>query len=419
MKIQKEKISKNALKLALLCCFVYFVAYIGRLSYSANIVMIREFFVIDKGTAGIAGTCLFISYGVGQVFNGLMCKRYNPRYAITIALVGSSLCNLLVAFTDSSSFYLVCIFWFVNGFTQSILWSSIIRMLNRNLASIHLRKAIIIMGLPVSLGTFTVYGISSLFASINLSFKFVFIVASALMLIMACIWFVLVDKFKNNCAKERDELDGAMTEPQSIEKKDKKRLPQGFIAIFSILALFAVVNNFIKDGVTTWTPSILKEKYNLDDAISTFLTLFLPLFAVFGSILAVNLSKKFKSYITICGIFYTSAFVFMLLVVLFIDLPIWIITIICFILVSMSMAAVNNVLTSIFPMLYSKDINAGTLAGVLDGFCYVGSAITTYGLGSISDRWGWDTVFVLLLSLCAVMVLVCLVYMICQKKIKK
>lgn len=419
MKIQKEKISKNALKLALLCCFVYFVAYIGRLSYSANIVMIREFFVIDKGTAGIAGTCLFISYGVGQVFNGLMCKRYNPRYAITIALVGSSLCNLLVAFTDSSSFYLVCIFWFVNGFTQSILWSSIIRMLNRNLASIHLRKAIIIMGLPVSLGTFTVYGISSLFASINLSFKFVFIVASVLMLIMACIWLVLVDKFKNNCAKERDELDGAMTEPQSIEKKDKKHLPQGFIAIFSILALFAVVNNFIKDGVTTWTPSILKEKYNLDDAISTFLTLFLPLFAVFGSILAVNLSKKFKSYITICGIFYTSAFVFMLLVVLFIDLPIWIITIICFILVSMSMAAVNNVLTSIFPMLYSKDINAGTLAGVLDGFCYVGSAITTYGLGSISDRWGWDTVFVLLLSLCAVMVLVCLVYMICQKKIKK
>ena len=61
MEMQKTKISKSAFKLALLCALVYFVAYLGRLSYSANIVMIREEFQIDKATAGVVGTCLFIS----------------------------------------------------------------------------------------------------------------------------------------------------------------------------------------------------------------------------------------------------------------------------------------------------------------------------------------------------------------------
>lgn len=416
MENQKTKISKSALKLSLLCALVYFTAYLGRLSYSANIVMIRDAFSIDKATAGVVGTCLFVSYGVGQVVNGLLCKYYNPKYSITISLVLSSICNIALSLITQTFFY-VYVFWFINGFAQSILWSSIIRLLNRNIASIYLRKAIVVMSFPVSVGTFSIYGISALFSALTISYKAVFVVASVLMMVMAIVWIINVDKLKAKCKSERDELDGEAIKKDLEERKERKGFPKGFVGIFVMLACFAVVNNFVKDGVITWMPTILKEKYLLDDALSTFLTLFLPLFAVFGSITAVNLSKNIKSYVLICGMFYLMASVFIGLVILFLDLPIWIITLVCFIIVATSMSAVNNVITGIFPMTYSQTMNAGTMAGLLDGFCYVGSAITTYGLGSISDNiGGWDGIFYLLMGLCVLMVVICSVYSLIFKK---
>jgi hypothetical protein len=43
------------------------------------------------------------------------------------------------------------------------------------------------------------------------------------------------------------------------------------------------------------------------------------------------------------------------------------------------------------------------LAGLIDGCCYLGSALSSFGLGAISDAGGWDSVFlVLLIALSAV-----------------
>ena len=67
--LSDKKISKSAGLLAILCAVVYFSAYVGRLSYSANISMVCDFFSVNNGTAGIAGTCLFVSYGVGKVIS--------------------------------------------------------------------------------------------------------------------------------------------------------------------------------------------------------------------------------------------------------------------------------------------------------------------------------------------------------------
>ena len=64
-------------------------------------------------------------------------------------------------------------------------------------------------------------------------------------------------------------------------------------------------------------------------------------------------------------------------------------------------------------------MNAGLIAGLLDAFCYVGSAITTFGLGSVSDVWGWNAVFYLMLELCALMMLVAILFPVADKKCKK
>lgn len=413
-KLTNKSISKNSLKLTLLCFFVYYFAYLGRYSYSSNINGVIDYFSISKANAGSIATCFFISYGIGQVINGLLCKKYNARIAISLALVVSALTNLLFPVLGENGFEYLRWIWLINGFAQSVLWSSIIRLLNENLPKSSLSGAIFIMALPVSIGTFSIYGLSSLLSALNVSFKGVFLIAGVLLVAIALIWFISVDVLKGACYNERNaQQEEVVVADNKVENRGK--LEKSLLISFGVLALFAIINNFVKDGLTTWLPVIMKEKYLLDDAISIFLTLFLPFFAVFGSTLAIFLNQKLKNHILVCGVLYLAAFLLFVPVILFFNQNYWLLTLVCFILIACAMSGVNNVITNIFPMLHSGKINAGTLAGVMDGFCYVGSAITAYGIGSLADNFSWETVLYLFISVCLFTILICAVYIIATK----
>lgn len=65
------------------------------------------------------------------------------------------------------------------------------------------------------------------------------------------------------------------------------------------------------------------------------------------------------------------------------------------------MHGVNNIVTSMAPMYLRDKVNSGMTAGVLNGFCYVGSTISSYGLGAVADSRGWSGVIGLLFAVCA------------------
>jgi hypothetical protein len=48
--------------------------------------------------------------------------------------------------------------------------------------------------------------------------------------------------------------------------------------------------------------------------------------------------------------------------------------------IAMIMSGINALVTSIFPLQAKSKMNAGLIAGLIDGFCYVGSAISLFGL---------------------------------------
>ena len=56
------------------------------------------------------------------------------------------------------------------------------------------------------------------------------------------------------------------------------KLEPAIVMGLSVIAVLAVCNNLIKDGLTTWLPGILKETYDLPDWTSFLLTMLLPLF---------------------------------------------------------------------------------------------------------------------------------------------
>ena len=99
--------------------------------------------------------------------------------------------------------------------------------------------------------------------------------------------------------------------------------------------------------------------------------------------------------------------------------PLFIFTLICFAGVRFFAGSSNSTITSICPLFLKGKVDSGRLAGILNGFCYVGSTISSYGLGVVADNFGWNAVFYLLLGVCVFVVVMALVYFAILKLIKK
>ncbi len=418
----KNKTVNPAVIMIVFCVLIYATSYVGRKAYDSNINEIMAFYGQEKSVVGLAGTMFFVAYAIGQVVHGLMCKYYNPKIAVAVALFVASLVNFGIAVMPVEGFRYIKYLWLISGFAHATFWSVLVLITTKYIASKYTPKAIIALAFPVSIGTFVSYGLSALMSYLN-NFKMTFYVSASLLFVLAIVWALSSNALFKACELQRRQLDGdELKETQKdVNKKQSKKgsTPKSFIVLFSALAMVAVINNLVKDGINTWTPTLLKEKYNLENWLSVFLTLFIPLFAVCGSYLAIALNKKFKNYCLTCGVLYSVATVTFFILILCINLSTWVVTLFSFILVVLLMSGINCTVTSVFPMENGDKANPGTVAGLIDGFCYVGSAIASFGLGKIVEIYSsWNVVMYLLLGLCVFATVVCFASMLIQKKQK-
>ncbi len=372
----------------LLCWAAYAAAYIGRLNFNAYIEPIRDQLGATKTELGLVSSCFFFAYGAGQLVHGILSRKYNTRWSVAAALFGSAAVNVVMTLCPGVA--AMKYVWLLNGVFQSILWSSLIKTLSDRLPDEMLPKAIVVMSTPTALGTFLIYGLSALFSAAGVSYRWVFWLPAALMAAIGALWFVLLGKADSHL---RTAEETAYVPAQ----KKRPKLTPAFVVPALLLLFAAVANGFIKDGVTTWTPSILKETYGMKESLSIFVTVLLPLLAIFGAWFSTALHKRQKNTSVLNGLLY-GAEAAVLLLVLFVTRaqrtagnPVFLIVL--FAVSAMLMHAVNNVITSIIPMYMRDTMDSGLLAGVLDTFCYVGSTLSTALLGYIADRGTWDQVF--------------------------
>lgn len=414
-KKQPSTAKSPAMLLILLCWLVYSSSYLGKVNFSANITQIIDFYGITKSQAGVVPTFFFFAYGVGQVFNGLFCKKYNVKWVVFIALVISSAINLFIAV--STGFAMIKWLWLVNGFVLSMLWPTMVRLLSDSLPRKSLGASSVIMGTTVAVGTFLVYGLSSVYAAFG-NFKLAFYTASVLVSAVAFLWIFAYKKTVSAAKQEKlNEPSEIQTDSYSENPTNPDSRKKLFYTTIFILCFCAVGVNLIKDGLTTWVPSILKDEFNMSDSLSILLTLLLPVLAVFGNAYALSVHKKIPDYVNHCGLFFAIMAVITGIIIGSLTLRIVSFMLIGLIVVNFLASSLNSLITSIFPLFMRGKVNSGKYAGILNGFCYLGSTISSYGLGVIADNFGWTAVFYTLIGFSvAVCVIWCVYYFIKNKK---
>ena len=393
----REKLSeKKQILIIVLCWTIYTFAYLGRYSYTSNGVPIKKFYGVGSSDFSLATTFFFFAYGVCQIISGLLCGKYRMRVIIPCALFISAAINLSVYL--GLPFYLIKYLWLINGVCQAVLWPSLLRIISCYCDEKHMKLAVIAMSTTVAVGTFASYGTSALFALFD-GFRFSFLLATVCMSIVALIVVLFYGTLTEN--KKYENLTEKENEAPKAERSRSEGKNKGLFMIFVIFGVYAVAINFIKDGLTTWIPHILSERFVLSDSLSMILTLVLPLFGFFGALIAVFLNKYLNDHSDCTGAFFAFSAAAVFGIVLLFGTEYWYFILILFGLVNMFMHGANNVVTSMLPLAVGKKYNAGLVGGVLNGACYVGSTLSQYGIAAIETATDWSVVMRVLAYLCA------------------
>lgn len=418
--MQKSKKIMASTLLIWLCWLVYACSYIGKLNYNASINQVMSFYNVDKDQAGLVGTFFFFAYGAGQVINGIFCKKYNLKWVVFASLLTAGIVNLCVGLAPS--FGLIKYLWLANGMTMSVLWPCVIRFLAESLSKKDMARATVTIGTTGAFGMFFAYGISALFAEIN--FKVVFYVATTVLIGVAFLWAFSVSKLSKSAKAECEQIEEAIAETKGKEVSQGRFSKKLLVAIIILFCFFGVATNFVKDGLATWLPTILKDQYGFKDSISLILTFSFSLLGLFGNAFATHMHRKVvKDFVLHDGIIFLVATVFIGVVMAGLSVESFLISLLVIILgiivVKLFIASSNSLITSIFPLYMKGKVNSGLMAGILNGCCYVGSMASSYGLGLIAKNFGWTVAFWVLFTVCAIVTAIATVYFVVKKLIEK
>ena len=375
-----KRYTKNELYLLIACFAAYTSAYISRCNLSPSLNAIAETFGISAAQAGLIPTCFAIPYAAGQIVSGLLADRYPAPRLMLIGLLGSSLVN--VAFSVSTSFPLLVALWFVNGLLQSMIWTPIMRIIVSQFRENVRDHAAFFMSLTLIFGYLLAWALSGLLTSL-LSWRVAFLVSG---LVTAGIAVPSVLVIRNTSADIQ-----AQNKEQPQERAPVWKLLLGTNLI--LLLICCVANGYVRDSITYWATKLLMDTQGIDLNSAVGIILIIPCVNFLGIQMGKSAYKRTGN-----NVFISSGILFAVCTVLCALIgPVagqsFIGCIAVLVLISAMAYGLNPLLTTLMPMLYINLNRVALAAGLLDAMIYVGSAFSGFFAGYLSDRFGWDGVF--------------------------
>lgn len=391
-------------RITILFAMAYMVSYITRINFAA-VISAMETESLNREVLGIAVMGTNITYGAGQVISGLLGDRFSPKKLIAFGLVLTTAMNVVMSTLNNP--FVMLVIWCINGFAQSFMWPPMVRIMTAKLTDLQFKKTNEKIMWGSSAGTIIIYLVAPLLLNIFGTWRAIFIFSAVCGTVMLLFWLAFCEDVP---VEKRKTEDGDTV----LEKP-----PVKLFGILMIGIMFAiVVMGMIRDAVTTWLPTYLKDVYSWENASSILSGVILPIFAVVTFSFSTWLyQNKIKNPIMGAVIFFGIGFLsaigwYALSGVSAVG------SIICAALMTGSMHGVNLMLICMVPKTFDKYGNVSTVSGVINACTYIGSAISTYGVARLSKLpgFGWNFNFMLWIGTTLAATIVCIACVIPWKK---
>ena len=376
-----------------LCCMVYFVSYFSRKDFAATMAGIVTDGAISRTDAGLVGTMMFAFYGIGQLISGYLGDKIKPKHLILAGLSVTAICNMLMSFMPGRAMIVI---WGINGLAQAMLWPPIVKILSTYLDHKTYVTANLIVTSAAHCATVLLYVYVPLCLSF-MSWHTVFYTASALALcsivIFALAMLIVLPK-SVEASFYKDVKAPAAREENNDQKQANILTVLRKTGVFTVFVCIIVVG-FLRDGIESWLPMLYSEAFGKNVSESTLVSIILPIFSILSITVVTALHKRGVLNNEVSG----SALLFVISLGLAIPLVFFVgmdgafyrvgaLLLTAFICGSMH--GINFLLISCLPGRFARIGRSATVSGVCNSCVYVGAAISTYGIGLISEHMGWS-----------------------------
>lgn len=361
-----------------LCSLAYLASYITRLGVAAGLIDISASLGTAGNAAALACTGLFITYGAGQFVSGWLGDRFSPAKIIAFGLLGASCVNMALPFAKNGA--LIIVLWCGNGLCQAMLWPPMVRIMAESLDEAGYLKASRRVSVAANMGTMAVYALMSActrFASWQWYFRF------------AAVFGAVISVFFLRGMRKVAPLSDH--EKKITRVSSRSKAPVGKLLLESglpMIMLAIVMQGMLRDGVTTWMPSLISETTSLASSTSILSVVALPIFSVLCIDLAAAIQKRLpndalsSSLLFLVGAVCAGATLPLLggnaIAVIFLTAAL-----------TGCMHAVNFLLICHIPSYFAGYGCVSAVSGIINSCTYIGSAISTYGIALLSAGAGW------------------------------
>ncbi len=390
----KTKFTPNALRIGVTCFAAYLSCYFGKNLLSSMMPQLIELGVFDDITLGRMASLFLITYGSGQLINGVIGNRIRGRYMISLGLLVPGVLLLLFPFCTSPLWGTVL--WGVCGFFCSMLWGPIAKMIGENTTPAAGEVLLTLMTVASTAGTLATQALAVLGGVLN-DHKPIFLISATVLCTVAIAVFFYTWHLEKTGAVRVDTKDGAAAKKEtdanasaSAGVHSARASKLGFIgAEFLMMTVVVMLNGVVRNAVAFWIPTFLSQYFGYTVELTSALVMALPFFNIAGIFCTLWLLHRIK-----CNEKLLCAALFLLAVPLFGTLFVFqgslsILSVIALFLASAVMMGVCNLIFSVYLLRFRDSGALSGISGFFDFASYLSAASASLFFTELMARNAW------------------------------
>jgi len=283
---------------AVMFCYLFY--YTGRQNFGWAIQGIGLEFDVTKQEIGWAGAAMLWAYGIGQFINGNLADKYGAKRMMVIGGALSVIMNWATSY--ATAYWMIVLFWALNGFSQSLGWAPGSRLVSNWWGGKERGKAFGFYLFAAGCSSILIYLLSIVMLDIyELDWRWLFRLPVLLLLIGCAVFYYFVRNKPEDLGypplKEKNGIETAVDDDViEIEETSLQRYKKVLKNKKFILACVSIgFQNTARYGLLVWVP-LYYLGTSIKGSSNLWIALALPIGMALGTIFFGQLSDRvFKS----------------------------------------------------------------------------------------------------------------------------
>ncbi|WP_422925177.1 MFS transporter [Singulisphaera sp. PoT] len=356
-----------------------------------------------------------LAYAIGKPFAGALADFLGGRFNYFGGMLGAILMTALFAMGGGMPIFATA--WFGNRLLQSFGWGGIIKITSRWFGFSTYGTVMGVISLSYLFGDAAARGFMGLLFARGLSWRAVFMVDAAVLLLFFAInaWLLVEDPTHLGFKEPDVNPDNVYGEGGQDAVPANLRSLLGPLLrrpAFWIVCLLSVGLTFLREAFNNWTPTYFVDSVGLSQAQATSASALFPLVGGVSVILSGYLSDKLgrggRSTIILVGLCLAGSVLTTLGVVNFAGSTRW--PIILVTSVAFFLLGPYSYLAGAVSLDLGGKQGGATASGLIDLAGYFGSIVAGWGIARASIIFGWRGVFLILAGIAWVSSVVAAIY---------